>query len=178
MASTSTLLGAAGEYYVMSQLLRRGLIAALAPVGVPHADIVVTDDVGDRLCAVQVKARVANGSDGGWHMRAKHESISSPYLYYVFVDFGPTLDDKPKCYVIPSLVVSEVIRSSHALWLATPGKRGQPHKDGELRRMLPDFDRVGLRIGRGEGWLNEYLENWTPLRERWDERPADVVAQT
>ena len=33
----------------MSQLLRRGLIAALAPAGIPRADIVVTDDVGERL---------------------------------------------------------------------------------------------------------------------------------
>jgi hypothetical protein len=44
--SPSSLLGAADEHYVMSQLLRRGFIAALAPVGVPLANIVVTDDVG------------------------------------------------------------------------------------------------------------------------------------
>lgn len=50
--SHSSLLGAAGEHYVMSQLLRRGFIAALAPVGVPSADIVVTDDIGDRVCAI------------------------------------------------------------------------------------------------------------------------------
>jgi hypothetical protein len=31
----------------MSQLLRRGLIAALAPVGLPTANIVVTDDCGE-----------------------------------------------------------------------------------------------------------------------------------
>lgn len=52
----------------MSQLLRRGLIAALAPAGVPNCDIIVTDDVGERLCAVQVKTRNSTGADGGWHM--------------------------------------------------------------------------------------------------------------
>ncbi len=76
MVSKSTILGAAGEHFVMSQLLRRGLIAALAPAGVPNADIVVTDDIGSRLCAVQVKTRNDKGSDGGWHMRAKHERIA------------------------------------------------------------------------------------------------------
>jgi hypothetical protein len=59
--SQSTLLGAAGEHYVMSQLLRRmkpqhqcrylmqvrrlNYIAALAPRGVPSADIVITGAV-------------------------------------------------------------------------------------------------------------------------------------
>jgi hypothetical protein len=42
MPSQSTLLGAAGEHYVLCQLLRRGYIAALAPIGVPNADILVT----------------------------------------------------------------------------------------------------------------------------------------
>ena len=31
IAPSTTILGAAGEHYVMCQLLRRGLIAALAP---------------------------------------------------------------------------------------------------------------------------------------------------
>ena len=53
MPSQSTLLGAAGEHYVMSELLRRGYIAALAPQGVPNADIVVTDVEGSRLCSIQ-----------------------------------------------------------------------------------------------------------------------------
>lgn len=56
MASDNTLLGAAGEHYVMSELLRRGYIAALALQGVPNADIVVTDIDGTRLCSIQVKS--------------------------------------------------------------------------------------------------------------------------
>jgi hypothetical protein len=65
MPSKSTLLGAAGEHYVMCQLLRHSFIAALAPVGVPNADIVVTDEIGDRLFAIQVKTRNDKGKDGG-----------------------------------------------------------------------------------------------------------------
>ena len=62
MVSATTLTGAAGEHFVMSELLRRGMIAALAPTGVPNCDIVVTDDIGARLCAVQVKTRLGIGS--------------------------------------------------------------------------------------------------------------------
>lgn len=163
MASASTLLGAAGEHYVMCQLLRRGYIAALAPVGVPNCDIVVTDDIGDRLCAIQVKTRVAKGSDGGWHMKKKHETISSATLFYAFVDFGKSLDDHPVCFVIPSAVVADAVQQSHSTWLSMPGKKDQKRKDSDFRRFLPDFDRMGIMIGRGGGWLDQYRENWKGL---------------
>jgi hypothetical protein len=163
LSSTSTTLGAAGEHYVMCQLLRRGFIAALAPAGVPNADIIVTDEIGDRLCAVQVKARVDKGADGGWHMKAKHELLASDTLFYAFVDFGPELTSAPTCFIVPSAIVAEVIRQSHRLWLATPGQHGQQRKDGELRRFLPDYDRVKLPFGRGAGWLEQYRERWQSL---------------
>jgi hypothetical protein len=92
----STIFGAAGEYYVMCQLLRQNMIAALAPAGVPNADIVVTDKFGSRLCAVQVKVRRERGSDGGWHMGKKHETIVSPSLFYCFVNFWPGISGSAK----------------------------------------------------------------------------------
>lgn len=160
MASNTTLLGAAGEHYIMCQLLRRGLIAALAPAGVPNCDIVVTDQIGDRLCAIQVKTRIEKGSDGGWHMGRKHETIQSPTLFYTFLDFGRTLTDPPACFVVPSVEVAAAVRDSHALWLSTPGQRGQQRADSDLRRFLPDYDIKGLQIGRGKGWLEPYREAW------------------
>ena len=163
MVATSSLLGAAGEHYVMCQLLRRGLIAALAPVGVPNCDIVVTDDIGDRLCAVQVKTRIEKGSDGGWHMRKKHEAMSSATLFYTFLDFGKSLEDRPTCYVVPSNVVADVIRRSHQLWISTLGKQGQQRSDTDFRRFLPNYDRMGLIFGCGPGWLEQYRERWDRL---------------
>lgn len=144
----------------MCQLLRRGLIAALAPAGVPNADIIVTNSLGDRLCAVQVKSRVDKGSDGGWHMKAKHEKIVADALFYAFVDFGKDLISQPACFIVPSTVVAHVIQRAHALWLSTPGKAGQQRVDGELRRFLPDYDKVGLMIGYGPSWLKPYREAW------------------
>jgi hypothetical protein len=160
MISKSTVLGAAGEHYVMCQLLRRGMIAALAPVGVPNADIVVTDDIGARLCAVQVKARQEKGTDGGWHMGAKHERLVSDTLFYCFVNFGKTLLDAPECYLVPSAVVADVLVRSHHTWLTTPGKAGQQRSDSDFRRFLPDYDKMGIRIGCGADWLHQYRENW------------------
>src|SRR3546814_15395685 len=107
--SPSSLLGAAGEHYVMPQLLRRGFIAALAPVGVPIADIVITNDAGERACALQVKTRREIGSDAGWHRKARHEGIRSASLFYVFLPFRNDLQMLPDAFVILSAVVADAL---------------------------------------------------------------------
>lgn len=169
MVSASTLIGAAGEHYVMSQLLRRGYIAALAPAGVPNCDIVVTDDIGDRLCAVQVKTRSGLGSDGGWHMRRKHETLTSPSLFYCFVDFGNEIGE-PVTWVLPAAVVASALSDCHKVWLATPGKNGRAHQDNDMRRLLPGYDHLKVEAYRS-GWMWRYREAWDQLEP---ERQTDI----
>jgi len=162
MPSQSTLLGAAGEHYVLSQLLRCDYIAALAPQGVPSADIVITNIHANRLFAIQVKSRRDIGSDKGWHMKAKHEKIRSDFIFYCFVDFGSDLDSRTVTYVVPSVIVADVLKESHRFWLKTPGKNNRPHKDSDVRRFTPDYTRVfGQNHPKyGPGWLSKYLEAW------------------
>lgn len=162
--SPSSLLGAAGEHYAMCQLLRRGFIAALAPVGVPTADIVITDDVGERASAIQVKSRREIGADGGWHMKAKHEQLVGGSLFYVFLSFPTDTTRAPDAFVVPSAVVARIIRLSHQTWLAKPGRNGQAHKDSDIRRFLPRYDQLGLGEEYGPGWLEPYRDAWDKLR--------------
>ena len=158
------LVGAAGEYFVMSQLLRRGYIAALAPVGVPNADIVVTDKLGDRLCAVQVKSRSGKNKRGGWMMGKKHEDIKSTTLFYCFVDFGGDNDEKADCWIVPSSVVAKTIAKSHLAWLKQPGKKGQQRTEGKMRKFNQEHELLGKSYK--QGWLEEYRETWDVLKVR------------
>ncbi|SRR6266446_3067754 len=162
MPSQTSLLGAAGEHYVLSQLLRRNYIAAIAPQGVPNADIVITDIQANRLFAIQVKSRRDIGSDKGWHMKAKHELVRSEFIFYCFVDFGSGLDSKTVTYVVPSAVVATVLTESHRIWLKTPGKKNQPHKDSVMRRFKPDYTSTfgPGHVKYGPGWLSQYREGW------------------
>jgi hypothetical protein len=165
MPSQSTLLGAAGEHYVLCQLLRRGYIAALAPIGVPNADILITDTEGQRLTAVQVKTRRNIGADKGWHMKPKHERLISDSLFYCFVNFGDDFGDRTQTHVVPSAVVAAAIRDSHQHWLKTPGVKGRAHKDSQVRRFLPDYTKVfgdGHSL-YGPNWTEKYLEAWASL---------------
>ena len=159
MRSQTTLLGAAGEHFVVSELLRRGYIGTIAPQGVPNADILVPNIGGARLCSIQVKSRRDIGSDGGWHMNVKHESLHSDKLFYCFVDFGKTENKRPKVYVVPSGIVANVVTSSHKQWLADPGKRGQPHRDSKVRRFLPAYKHIPYPTG----WLDKYKDAWHQL---------------
>ena len=162
----TSLLAAAGEHYVMSRLLRRGLIAALAPRGAPNADILVSTETGDRLCAAQVKTRSGRGGHGGWPMNAKHEKLASPTLFYVFVDYGDQkVEGRPTCYILPSATVAAVLKIDHQRWVDTLGKEGQLHGPTALRIFLKDYDRPGQKpIGYPRGWLDKYCESWDLLQ--------------
>jgi hypothetical protein len=163
MSNDSTLLGAAGEYFVMSELLRRGFIAALAPQGVPNSDIVVTNLSGDKLCTIQVKSRRDIGSDGGWHMKPKHADLTGNQLFYCFVDFGASIEALPVVYVLPSKIVAKAIGDSHVAWLSTLGAKGQKRNDSNVRRLLPNYANAYL------GMVNPYPQGWLePYKNAWD----------
>jgi hypothetical protein len=162
MPSKTSLTGVAGEYYILSELLRHGYIAALSPMGIPNADIVVTNFEGSQLCSIQVKTRRGKGADGGWHMHAKHEKgpLGDRY-FYCFVDFQEPLKIRPLVYVLPAAKVAEAIAAAHQKWLRTPGQKGQPHKDNPVRRLLPDYSKTwALENPYPKGWMDQYLDAW------------------
>ena len=161
MSRDTAVIGAAGEHLVLSRLLSQGILAAKAPDGTSSVDLVVhqagPDGALSIAVAIQVKTRT-RGGDGGWHMGEKHEDRIEPWLYYAFVDFEPEF---PIVYVIPSAKVAEVVRDSHATWLAIPGKQGQPHQDSKMRRIMPKWS-FGV-ASAPDGWMNEYREAWSIL---------------
>lgn len=146
----------------MAELLRRGVIAALAPEGVPNMDIVVTSVDGAVQSAVQVKTRRDKGADGGWHMSRKHETIVAPRLFYCFVDLGRDDDARPAVWVMPSAKVAEVVRAAHVAWLSTPGARGQKRNDTAMRRIVPDYTYAYKPAPPAYplGWMNPYRDAW------------------
>ena len=179
---SSVILGAAGEYYVMAELLRRGLIAAKAPEGVPNFDIVITDIDGQRLAAIQVKTRRDfKSGDKGWHMKAKHEDLIADRMFYVFVDVGVDESSPVSFFVVPSKVVAKACKLSHAIWLATPNTKGASHKDSDMRRLLPKYElpkyaRKQMHApspshkefldSHGEGWLERYRNAWNLIGDK------------
>lgn len=152
------LIGAAGEHLVLSRLLAKGILAAQAPRGARKADILVNHLDKKSSSLIQVKTRSGKGSDGGWHMKAKHEDIRDPDMFYCFVDLGVL---QPTVHVVPAKVVAKVVKESHAVWLARPGKNGQSHNDSDMRRIRNSYSWPVKSAP--DGWMDKYLENWDEL---------------
>jgi hypothetical protein len=177
MPSQTSLTGVAGEHYVLCELLRHGYVAALAPTGVPNADIVVTNVEGSRLCSIQVKTRRGVGADGGWHLSTKNEQPSGERHFYCFVDFQEPQKVRPLVYVIPAAKVAKVIAEGHQQWVNTPGMKGQKRNDTQMRRLLPNYDKVWTANNPyPAGWLDRYRDAWDVLKlEKTDpEKPLPV----
>ncbi|MEQ8251476.1 MAG: hypothetical protein RIB41_09585 [Oceanibaculum nanhaiense] len=160
----SSLIGAAGEYYVMSELLRRGMIAALAPLGVPNCDILITDRGGRKFCAIQVKTRGSDSRDKGWHMNKEHEKITGSMFFYCFVDFVHNGSLLPIAYIIPARVVAKNLTECYRAWLGQPGKNGRQRNDNNFRRFLPDNSHLGIEKYNA-GWLEEHKNAWHVLQQ-------------
>jgi hypothetical protein len=153
-----SLVGPAGEHYVLFRLHMEGMLAALAPTNAPTVDILVLNEDETIAATIQVKTRTY-GSDGGWHMKAKHESLVRPGLFYAFVDLEP---ETPSIFVVPSKLVAMVIKEANSVWLNTPGKNGKPHRDSEMRRILPAYEYPVSSAPAG--WMVQYKDNWSLLR--------------
>jgi len=134
-------------------------------------DILVTDEHSKRLCSIQVKTRRGTGGNVGWLMNVKYETLVASELFYCFVNLGRTPMDQPICYIVSTEMVANVLRTSHAIWLRTPGRGGHQRNDTPTRRFQADYshltpvDKEGLAFvaAHSEGWLDPFREYWSVL---------------
>ena len=94
-------------------------------------------------------------------MGEKHEKARVAEFYSIASEFWKTARDQPKSGVSRAkLLPRSHLGQARHIWLAAPGKKGQPHKDGNLRRFLPEYKPLA---DYKMGWLDEYFENWSSL---------------
>ena len=145
----------------MGELLRRGHIAALAPPGAPHMDILIADRSGQNLFSLQVKTCLTKS---GWPMSKKHESIIEDRLFYVFVNLCVPKNEAPEYFIMPSKTVAHAVKQSHSIWLRNPGLRGASRKDSDRRVIRKDnssiFSGEPIQADLGPGWMDPYLGAW------------------
>lgn len=131
-----TLIGNAGEYAVMSELLKRGVIAALAPRNAPAFDILAT--YGTQTVRIRVKTK--SSDTDSWQWVAKKDGA-------IFRELGETGDFlvlvnleeenvRNRYFVVPTTLVNMWLQADFENWLQTPGKGGRPHSPENTKRQL------------------------------------------
>ncbi len=123
-------IGNCGEYFVAAELERRGFDVAVPMSNTPTFDLLAIqlDDISKQV-AIQVKTN--SGSNNNWKLNKKNEIINDKNVFYVFVKLNGL--GIPEYYIVPSEVVATQISETHKTWLATLGKKGQPHNDNPMR---------------------------------------------
>lgn len=140
MKIEATLSGISGEYFVAAELSRRGYIASVTLRNTRGVDILASRLDASKSVGIQVKTSQSAGK--AWVLNKKAEECFADSLFYVFVDLK---DRVPAFHVVPSTVVAHSVKTGHAEWLATPGRRGQPHNDSSMRMFR---DRRDEYLGR------------------------------
>lgn len=143
-----TTIGNAGEYLVVGELLRRRVIAALAPRNSPGFDVLATDGVKSLNIRVKTKTKAANS----WVWICKKDGTLFTNLRNE-LDFTIAVDLKdeqtsPDYYVIPTTELDTELKRIFNLWLNSPPKRGKPRNPKNPMR------RIGKVTTNKSGYLN------------------------
>lgn len=155
MAKDKSTRGNASQFFIAGELCRRGYSAVVTMGNTPNTDILCSNLEGTKYVHIQVKTFVPGSPTCSLGMKA--EKYFGPHFFWVLggIPHPDQLSDF-EYYIIPSKVMAKNIKEAHHLWLATPGAKGQPHIDSNVRTVaLPP--KTGFA-----GW------NISRYRNRWD----------
>ena len=131
-----TLIGNAGEYYVMAELLKRGIVAGLMPRNAPSFDILATR--GDRTVRIRVKTKSAQYDSWRWIVKKDKtlfRELSREGDFTVLVDLAEETKDLA-FFVVPTHELNEWLCDDFEKWRKAPGKNGRQHDPENPMRAL------------------------------------------
>jgi len=132
--SNNISTGNCGEYFVATELERRGFSVAVPMSNTELFDILAFNRKTYKQWAIQVKTTSKKRNE--WTLTAKNEKIEGDNIVYVFVKLNEL--EMPQYHIVPSKIVAEYVRESHQKWLDTPGKKGQAHNDNSMRKFADE----------------------------------------
>ncbi|OGE82400.1 MAG: hypothetical protein A3B10_02900 [Candidatus Doudnabacteria bacterium RIFCSPLOWO2_01_FULL_44_21] len=153
----------AGEFAVLSQLALRGYDANMTLGHTKSVDILVSNPKNHQMYQLEVKTNFASSRSQGsnsklfgkivsaWIMGDKHETITSPNLFYCFVNIGRDTNVF-RFFIVPSKAVAEYVKVQHQLFRSNGGN------DNPMRMF-----RIGLKAEQyaiPTPTVEQYENNW------------------
>ena len=157
-AGEGALIGNAGEYYVMAELLKRGIIAALAPRNAPSFDILATR----KNQTVKIRVKTKSQEYPIWQYSAKKDGsifrdLSKHRDFTVLVDLAMATKNL-KFYIVSTYRINKWLNKDFEEWVNTPGKNSRPHNPENKKRNLSQ-EKYAQELGK-------CLDKWEILWER------------
>ena len=146
-----TIIGNAGEYLVVGELLRRGVIAAPAPRNNPGFDVLATN--GIKSLNIRVKTKTEASDSWVWMCKKDgtiFKNLSDKSDFTVLVDLKDT-QTSPEYYIIPTVELDKELRAIFERWLESPPKRGsKPHNPSNKMRRIgaSEYQKKFLSSGK------------------------------
>ena len=147
--------GNSSQFFVAGELCRRGYAAVVTLGNTPNTDVLCSNRAGTRFVHIQVKTFVPGNRTCSVGLKA--EKDFGPNFFWILAGIPlPNSTAAFEYFIIPSADMSSNVGNAHKLWLSTPGKLGQAHRDNKVRTVhLPPHCSFS-------GWDIE------GYRERWD----------
>jgi len=154
----------AGEFAVLSRLALFGYDASMTLGRTKSVDILVSDPKTNQIYQLEVKtaqnrrnrppvSKVHGRFLCDWMMGVKHESISTPTLWYCFVSIVGLDLRTARYFIVPSEVVAEYVRVEHQLWLDAAVRHDTP-----MRTFRIGFKDESYAIATPS--IEQYEDNW------------------
>jgi hypothetical protein len=149
------LIGNAGEFYVMAELLKRGIIAGLTPRNAPAFDILATNI--QKTVSIRVKTKSEEIDVWQYSINKQgniFRSIQEKGDLSVLVNLAEDVKNV-RYFVIPTKIINDWLIKDFDDYINTPGVGGKPHSKANPKRTLS-------YIKYAEN-LAEYENNWASL---------------
>jgi hypothetical protein len=162
--------GNASQFFIAGELCRRGYSAVVTLGNTPNVDILCSNKEGTRFAHIQVKTFVPGNTTCSVGMKATKDF--GPSFFWVLGGIPrPNAKDAFVYYIIPADVMAKNVNKAHELWLATPGKKGQPHKDNTVRTVA-----IPPKLSFS-GWsIKEYENRWDLIEAHLRHEPTHTGA--
>lgn len=127
---SNNLIGVTGEYYVCSELRKRGILALLTPKNNPIFDIVAVAADASRAVTIQVKT-MSEHNKQGWKLSTDIcVRRNNPLLYTILVNLS---SDEIEYYIYEYDILSEKVERAYFNYLEIPKRDGGKRKDIDFR---------------------------------------------
>ena len=160
VAGKSVLVGNAGEFLVVGELLRRDVIAALAPRNAPHFDVLATNG----LMSTNIRVKTKSSRADTWVCRVSAKEVvehawkrtvfagKTARDFVVLVDL-PQQPSSPRYFIVPTRVLEQRLQKKFKAVLEAPPTPGRPRNPDNWER------RFGVG-GGDEEWLGKFKDRW------------------